>query len=59
MKLPRYVLTPPVPGGNAFYSIADTKLNITVVSISERIPNAAGEARAIHSRLEERDQDEC
>lgn len=48
----RYVLTLPVAGGDQFYEIADTDLNITVVSISARVPNAEKEARDMLKRLE-------
>lgn len=52
MKAQRYALVAPVEGGDQFYEITDTKLNIAVVSISASIPNAAKEARNLHSRLE-------
>lgn len=41
----RFVLTYPVDDGEQFYLIADVENNITVVSVSNTVPNAEAIAR--------------
>lgn len=43
----RYVLTQPVPDGYEFFSITDTQLNLTVVTIFKDLPDAATTARVM------------
>ena len=51
----RYIVTEPVPGGEAYYFVADTESpvypNFGLVSISEHTPDAGKLAREICDRL--------
>jgi hypothetical protein len=54
----RYVVVPPVPGGYAFWNVADTRSseyftedNFAVATISVHVPNAEQLARELCDRL--------
>lgn len=53
----RYVVTEPVPNGNAWWRVADTQnketVNQTMADFFKDMPNAEHEARALCQRLNE------